>query len=556
MIKKRFFKRLTRFFVITLLLVLVFIVYYKIEVKMTPPSFFKTELLDIKINKDSALYSYNNNWLQQNKYGLWELMVAGDAEELGAINGALTQELATYQEYAFVERLKEMIPSESYINSLKYFTSWFNRDMDEYIPKEYLVEIFGVSQYALKDYEFIGDNYDRILNYHAAHDIGHALQNLNLVACTGFAGWNSCSADSSLIIGRNFDFYVGDKFAENKIVAFYKPKTGNNFMHITWGGLIGTVSGMNDKGLTITLNSAKSSIPMSARTPVSIVARNILQYADNIEQAYTIAKSFRTFVTETFLIGSAADGKAVLIEKTPDTTLLFDYNKEYIIATNHLQHEAFSNDEMNIENINSSASMYRYNRTEQLVNEAKKLSVENVASILRDTKGINNKNIGLSNEKAINQLIAHHSVIFKPEELKVWVSTSPYQLGEYVMYDLNVMFADTFNVKTFRKVEKVIIAADTLLTSKQYADFLTYKRLYNHIKQCSNNKEVVCSDSINIFKTANPLFFETWSLLGDYYCKINQKAEALECYNKALELELPRTVDRENIEEKINKLKE
>jgi len=552
MAKKHSFKGLKRFFIITVLLITTFVIYYKIDVKMTPPPFVKTELLDIKIDKDSAIYSYNNNWLLQNKFGLWELMVAGDAEELGAINGALTQELAAYQEEAFVDRLKEMIPSESYINSLKYFTSWFNRDMDEYIPQEYLVEIFAVSQYASHDFDFIGDNYDRILNYHAAHDIGHALQNLNLVACTGFAGWDSYSADSSLIIGRNFDFYVGDKFAENKIVAFYKPKTGNNFMHITWGGLIGTVSGMNDKGLTITLNSAKSNIPMSARTPVSIVARTILQYASNIDEAYTIAKSYRTFVTETFLIGSAADGKAMLIEKTPDTTMLFDYKKDYIVATNHLQHKVFDNDELNIENINTSASKYRFNRTEQLLNENKKLNIENVAKILRDRKGIDDQNIGVSNEKAINQMIAHHSVIFKPEELKVWVSTSPYQLGEYVMYDLNVMFSDTFNVKGYNSNMRQTIAADTFLLSKEYSDFKKYKSLHKYISECLKSKVNANKDSLISFETLNPMFFETWKILGEYYKMVANNQKATQCFNKALLLELPRTVDKERIEEELN----
>ena len=58
-------------------------------------------------------------------------------------------------------------------------------------------------------------------------------------------------------------------------------------------------------------------------------------------------------------------------------------------------------------------------------------------NILRDRKGLHNADIGMGNEKAINQLIAHHSIVFEPKKLLVWVSTSPWQLGEYVAYDLN-----------------------------------------------------------------------------------------------------------------------
>ena len=48
---------------------------------------------------------------------------------------------------------------------------------------------------------------------------GHAVQN-SPGGFYPFGTWGAMSADSTMIIGRNFDFYVGDKFAEDKIVAF------------------------------------------------------------------------------------------------------------------------------------------------------------------------------------------------------------------------------------------------------------------------------------------------------------------------------------------------
>jgi len=206
-------------------------------------------------------------------------------------------------ENAFVNMIKDLIPSEWYLGFLRYVIAWFNKDLDDYIPLENQLEIYGVSNYADPNFSFIGKNYQRILNYHAAHDIGHAMQNLNLVACTSFGVWDEFSSDSSLLIGRNFDFHAGEEFADNKIIAFYSPRDGYEFAMITWGGMTGVVSGMNMEGLSITLNAAKSEIPFGARTPVSIVARNILQYAANIEEAYDLAKGFEIFVSETFFIG-------------------------------------------------------------------------------------------------------------------------------------------------------------------------------------------------------------------------------------------------------------
>ena len=62
----------------------------------------------------------------------------------------------------------------------------------------------------------------------------------------------------------------------------------------------------------------------------------------------------------------------------------------------------------------------------QDITELMPINPQSAAKLLRDQKGMNGNDIGMGNEKSINQLIAHHSVIFKPGERLVWVSTSPW----------------------------------------------------------------------------------------------------------------------------------
>ncbi len=219
---------------------------------INPPEITDMQPLQLQRTQiDSNCYTIGNNWFRKSKSGLYELIVEGAPFERGVIYGKLTAELVKRQEDNFTAQFKKMIPSNIYLHFLKYFIGWFNRNLANNVPEEYKDEIYGVSFSASDDYGYIGTKYVRLMNYHAAHDIGHALQSMALVGCTSFATWNGRSADSTLIVGRNFDFYVGDKFAEDKIVAFYHPTVGYRFMMVTWAGFTGVVSGMNEQGLTV-----------------------------------------------------------------------------------------------------------------------------------------------------------------------------------------------------------------------------------------------------------------------------------------------------------------
>ena len=470
------------------------------------------------------------------------------------MNGALTRELIEEQEDAFVDQIRLMIPSPSYLKFLKYFLAWFNKDLDSHIRQEYLLEIYGISAFASGNYDFIGNNYDRILNYHAAHDIGHALQNMNLVECTAFGVWDGRSSDSSLLVGRNFDFYVGDAFAENKIIAFVSPTQGYAFASITWAGMIGVVSGMNEKGLCLTLNSAKSDIPFGARTPVSIIAREILQYASNIEEAYEIASARSSFVSESFLIGSAADHRVVVIEKSTDKTAIYDPDTNFIILTNHFQSDALAGDRLNLENMANETSVYRLERVQELLDRHPVISPVTASAILRDRKGKGGRDIGNGNEKAINQLIAHHSVIFRPEQRQVWISTAPWQLGAYLCYDLD----SVFGYHGRRSADPIFIGAniippDTFLNSSEFDDFMHYRQWAKTFQDATGSGTQLEEEetAVSLFIASNPSFYQVYYLIGKYYQNQGFCDKAMKYYKLALENEIGSADERKQIGDKI-----
>ena len=531
-------------FCILFLLVAGLIFYVRSVAAIEIPTVENTSVLDLqREQKDSSFYTIGNNWFRKSESGLYEVYVEGEPFERGVILGKLSQELVQRQEHVFNEQINQLVPNSFYRSFLTYFIGWFNRDLDQYVPEENKLEILGVSRAAAKKYDIIAPAYQRILNYHGAHDIGHALQNMSLVGCTSFAGWNTSSADSSLIIGRNFDFFVGDEFARDKLIAFYHPSKGQDFMMVTWGGMTGVLSGMNAEGLTVTLNAAKSEVPGSAASPVSLLARQILQYAATIEEAHTIASQYKTFVAESFLIGSAKDKKAAIIEKSPEETTVVYPASDWIIDTNHFQSEALGQTELNKEHMKTSASVYRYDRVKELL-ETEKLSVHRTAAILRDQKGIKGKDIGLGNEKTINQLVAHHSIIFQPEKKVVWISTSPWQLGKYVAYDLNKIFAEkkTDNREVHDAV--LTIPADSFLASEKLND---YKKYFAYRFPFQPSHELN-PDSIVSW---NPELYHVYMLAGDYEFDRKEYARAAKFYQTGLTKEIATEQERTHMRERL-----
>ncbi|MCC9042125.1 C45 family peptidase [Myroides sp. M-43] len=507
----------------------------------------------VKVN--DSVYTTNKGFLSKNKQQLWELYVSGDAYQIGLNTGALTESLYQKQETIFFSKVEELVPpgfkQKLLIKALKYY----NRDLYKYIPNEYKAEIYGLSKYATTRFDFLGEAYQRNLYLHGAHDIGHAFQDLALVGCTSLAVWGENSADGGLLIGRNFDFYVGDDFAENKIIAFIKPEQGNAFMSVTWGGMTGVVSGMNEKGLTVTLNAGKSSIPLKAKTPISVVAREILQYADNIEQAIAIAKTKKVFVSESIMVGSAEDKRAVLIEIAPKNFGVYAVaNSSALICSNHFQSEAFKEDKRNLKQIEESHSQYRWDKVNEYVTNDEVLTPQKMVDILRDTKGLEGKEIGYGNEKALNQLLAHHGIVFQPEKRLVWVSSNPYQLGEFVAYDLTKIFKDK-SENYHLGIDSLTIVKDSFITSKAFKDYERF-RVEDHIFQKKiKQKETVLEEYITTYQDLNPAYWLVYYRAGQYYMQHKEYALAREQFNIALTKEVTTLPAEKQIKKYLNKIR-
>jgi tetratricopeptide (TPR) repeat protein len=326
---------------------------------------------------------------------------------------------------------------------------------------------------------------------------------------------------------------------------------------ITWPAFIGCTSGMNDAGLTVTINSDESSMPSSSATPISLVAREILQYATNIQEAYAIAARRKIFVSESFLIGSAKDHRAVIIEKTPDRLALYDPGQDQVLSTNHYLSDSFRNDEVNVRCARTTSSGYRYEHLAELMDAERSMDPVACARILRDQRGKGGKDIGMCNEKAVNQMIAHHSVIFQPERRRFWISTQPFMLGRYICYDLDSVFAEaghfTHSHEIYNKAQT--IAPDTFLNTTGWSNFCIYKKHEESIIKSLNDKsKTEPAHDWDTMIRSNPEYWYPYYLVGRYYQDRQMDDKALKYYHQALSKEINDSIDIYQIKALIQKM--
>lgn len=187
-----------------------------------------------------------------------------------------------------------------------------------------------------------------------------------------------------------------------------------------------------------------------------------------------------------------------------------------------------------MKNIANSDSKYRFDRMQQLLRGSTSLDRNDAASILRDQYGyLNPKSgdtIGMGNPRAINQLQAHHSVVMQPESKMYYISSSDYQLGTFLGYDLT----KTFKTKHIQLVDT--ISRDPFLTSGAYSKFKAFKLVKQQITAylMFDKPLNLSANEVDNFIANNSESYVTYEQLGKYFQKKKQYKKAIHYYQVAL----------------------
>ena len=499
------------------------------SVAAPPPLPADTSILQLKPERHDGKTWLGKSWVGR-RQGLLTVFLKGSPFEIGYAKAVLLQPQIHTLENEFLDMIHGYVPEDWKVNLLKNYVMYRNRHLSDFVPLDYRLEMLGASLGCPDLHPELGAYYNRILNYHAAHDVSYMMIDNPLIAhagCTAFGAWSNATVNAHLITGRNFDWEAAEVFSRDRVVILCEPDGGIPFISVAWAGMAGVVSGMNRAGVSVTINGAPSSLPGETATPVAIVAREVLQQAHNLSEALKSILEAKVFVSTLWLVGSRADGKFVVVEKTPTATEVREAEGDSIICPNHFETPGLKDDALNTNYMAEATSLSRETRLGELLRAAHgAISAPQAVEFLRDRKLPGGEFAGNGHRATLNALIATHATVMDLTAGIFWAASPPRQLGEFVAFDVN-----DFS----RELTDRTLPADATLASGEYEHA-------KQAQQCLAKGQLALKSQdgqaalarAELAEQLNPRFYQNAALRGRALLALHRNDEAAKSFALAL----------------------
>lgn len=265
------------------------------------------------------------------------LFVEGTPEQMGAAHGRLLEPKVRF----LVQRVVYLVGAADSVQSGR----WFFDTMDEihrrtkpYIPPRLLAECDALAQAA-----GISQRDGRYANLFPER-----------FHCSGVAVRGKASKGGRVIHARVLDYMRDIQLQDAAAVVVFMPKGYNTWMSLGYAGFIGTVTAMNEKGLAIGEMGGRGEGDWDG-LPMSLLLRDIMERADNVEQALELMQSARRTCEYYYVLsdrsgniaGVHADARQMTILRpgqqhpqlplVPEDTVMMSADQRAVHLSNRLQ---------------------------------------------------------------------------------------------------------------------------------------------------------------------------------------------------------------------------
>jgi isopenicillin-N N-acyltransferase like protein len=155
-------------------------------------------------------------------------------------------------------------------------------------------------------------------------------------ACSTITLPASAAADGVARFGRNLDFpamNIADKYS---VLLVVRPNDGRHaYAAVSWPGLIGVLTGMNEHGLTLANMEVDRPMGLPKAMPYTLLYRTVLERCKTVDEAVKLLDETPRQTPNNLMLMDAAGNRAV-VELTPEKiTVRRGLPDLALISTNH-----------------------------------------------------------------------------------------------------------------------------------------------------------------------------------------------------------------------------
>lgn len=240
--------------------------------------------------------------------------VRGDGASMGKQHGeALKEEMKPLNQYLSAYFKSDKLKKQALLASFMFRNQ---------LSAEHQAEIFALAQGS-------GMDSGEIM-------LGNCFLDLSpMAACSTITLPGKAAPDGIARFGRNLDFPglgIADKAS---VVIVFHPKDKYQFAAVTWPGLIGVLSGMNEHGLTLASMEVSRPMGLPRAMPYILLYRTVLEKCKTVQEAIELLDKTPRQTANNLMLMDAAGQRAV-VEITPEKiTVRRAPEDRALISTNH-----------------------------------------------------------------------------------------------------------------------------------------------------------------------------------------------------------------------------
>jgi predicted choloylglycine hydrolase len=302
----------------------------------------------------------------------------------------------------YVGRFFRRILPDEFLNLLK--ESGFIKRLEDNFPEELRDEARGMAD-GLNGELF---NYEAlIIASYGYYFVDNFFYNQQLPMCSGFVAFGPATTDGILINARNMDWMQMDILLRYPTVILYRPEGKNAFISIGYPSMIGVISGMNEKGIAVSLLASPSTDCTWDGTDITLILRLVMENADTIDEAEEMITSARIASGCNILLSSGFEKTGSVVEVSASRSAIRKPENSVLLVANHYLSENMKETQTGWEG-ELEWSLYRFSALQKLLEENYGKIDFDVARRIMETYPVGNT-------------FTVHQIIYIPEKLKLLV---------------------------------------------------------------------------------------------------------------------------------------